>query len=622
MCGIVGVAGTEAIAPEALARAQHVLRARGPDDAGTWIEGATGLGHRRLSILDLSRSGHQPMLSADGRHVVVHNGEIYNFRALRDELAPEGGWQSESDTELILAAFARWGPACLDRFHGMFAFAIWDRRERTLFAARDRMGVKPLYYHHGGGRLAFASRPRALLALLPDLSRELDPQGLRFYLECGYVPAPHGIHRAIAKLPPAHYLLYREGELSVERYWDFREIEPERAWEDRPEEDLLDELEEIVSRSVRSRLVSDVPLGAFLSGGIDSSVVVGMMARHSSGPVRTFTVGFKEREFDESAHAEAVARHLGTEHHCEVLSVDRLLELLPAFREHYDEPFYDYSAFPTLAVSRMARERVTVSLSGDGGDELFGGYHYYGIAEALAPWFRLPRAARRAAAAAVGLLPRHRARLLAGALRADSLPAAFAFARSAAKDFPPVLRPDAAAGTASFADLFARAAAALPEGLAPAETGMRLDALYTLPDDYLQKVDLASMAWSLEARDPLLDQDLVEWSMRLPVSWKRRAGRNKYLLRKLAYRLVPAAILDRPKGGFEVPIHEWLRGPLRDWARERCHDPRLFQALPLDQPTVLELLALHESGARNVHPLLWAVLMLLDYASDVLEAPA
>ena len=597
MCGIVGIArvGGEAIDPADLERAKRTLETRGPDDSGTWIEGGTGLGHRRLSVIDLSPNGHQPMLSADGRYAIVHNGEIYNFRELRDELGgPGAGWFSQSDTEVVLAAYARWGAACVERFHGMFAFAIWDRRERTLFAARDRMGVKPLYYHAAPDRIAFASRPRALLALQPELSRDLDPQALRFYLECGYVPAPYSIHTALRKLPAAHTLLWNEKGLRTERYWDYRDICPDRSWEGRHEEDLLDELEEIVSRCVRSRLVSDVALGAFLSGGIDSSLVVAMMAKHSSGPVRTFTIGFEEREFDESPHAEAVAAHLGTDHHCRILGVDDLLELLPEFRRHYDEPFYDYSAFPTMAVSRMARERVTVSLSGDGGDELFGGYGYYQIAERIAPFIRLPGAVRNAMAASLGAAPSHRAKLLAGALRQRSDSSAFAFVRSVSKDFPSVLLPEVEHETEGIDALFTRAAESFAPGLRAGESGMRLDMQFTLPDDYLQKVDLASMAYSLESRDPLLDQDLVEWAMRLPLSWKLRGGRSKYLLRRLAYRHVPAALLDRPKGGFEVPIHEWLRGPLRDWAAERCHDAGLFRDVPLDQRTVLSLLALHE----------------------------
>ncbi len=611
MCGIVGVALADArpIDPDALSHACQTLARRGPDAEGTFREDGVGFGHRRLSILDLSPAGAQPMQSADGRYVIVHNGEVYNHLELRDELG--GAWRGSSDTETILAAFARRGPRCLERMHGMFAFAIWDRAEKSLFAARDRIGVKPFFYHASASGFAFASRPRALHALLPDLSRALDPQALRFYLEAGYVPAPLSIFAGIRKLEPAHTLRWCAGQLTLERYWDPTGIEPDPAWQQRREEDLLDELEEIVLRSVRWRLLSDVPLGAFLSGGIDSSLVVAAMRRLSAGPVKTFTIGFQERAFDESAHAAAVARHLETEHHSEQLSVDHLLELVPTFAVEYDEPLYDWSAFPTLALSRMARKHVTVSLSGDGGDELFGGYHYYAIAGSLAKLFRLPL--RGPLARGLSRLPSHRLRLLAGALAQRSEAGAFAFVRSVAKDFDPVLSRDLLPRTQSLADWFEQEARRYPAGLAAAERGMRLDTRFTLPDDYLVKVDVASMAFSLESREPLLDQDLVAWGMRLPLSWKLRGGRNKWLLRRLAARYVPDAILDRPKQGFVVPMDRWLRGPLRDWARERCEDEALFAKLPLDPAAVRRLFDLHMSGARDVHPLLWSVLVLLEF---------
>jgi asparagine synthase (glutamine-hydrolysing) len=363
---------------------------------------------------------------------------------------------------------------------------------------------------------------------------------------------------------------------------------------------------------VRWRLLSDVPLGAFLSGGVDSSVVVGAMRRLAAGPVETFTIGFAEPRYDESAAAAAVARHLGTEHKSEMLSVDHLLELVPLFAAEYDEPFYDISAFPTLALSRMARKHVTVALSGDGGDESFGGYHYYEIAETLGRLRRLPF--RGALGRALARVPAHRARLLAGALAAPSGAAAFAFVRGIAKDFAPVASPELLGATRSLADWFEDEAARLPSALAPAEQGMRLDTRFTLPDDYLVKVDVASMAFSLEAREPLLDHDVVDFGMRLPLAWKLRAGRNKWLLRQLAARYVPAALLDRPKQGFVVPMDRWLRGPLRDWARERCEERALFEKLPLDAGAVRRLFALHDSGARDVHPLLWSVLALLEFA--------
>ena len=619
MCGIVGLIDyRSALDADVIAAAARTLYKRGPDDSGIWMSENVGLGHQRLAIIDLTPSGHQPMLSADGRYVIVFNGEIYNFQQLRQRLNENGArGRSRNDTEVILAAYARWGSECVHRFHGMFAFAIWDRRERALFAARDRMGVKPFYYHYSADGFAFASRPRALLALNRKLSRELDEQALRFYLESGYVPAPYSIFQGIRKLPPAHRLILKDGRLKVERYWDFRQIAPEPAWKERREEDLLDELDELLSRSVRSRMISDVPLGAFLSGGIDSSLVVALMTKHSSQPVKTFTIGFEEKTYDESGHALAVSRSIGTEHHCEHLKVRDLLELMPTFSQEYDEPFFDSSAFPTMAVSRAARRRVTVSLSGDGGDELFGGYHYYRIARQLSAFYKLPKALRKATAVLVGAAPQHRCKLLSAALRQSSAVEAFCFTRSIAKDFEGTLLPEILRRTMPLRELFAEAAKAFPPGLTAAEQGMRLDAYYTLPDDYLQKVDVASMAFSLESREPLLDQDLIEWAMRLPLRWKLRGGQNKYLLRKLAYRYVPREILDRPKQGFEVPIQEWLKGPLKKWAEEQLNTQEHFKQIPLNQSALLRLFRMHNSGARSVHPLLWAVLILLDFSSRI-----
>jgi asparagine synthase (glutamine-hydrolysing) len=619
MCGIVGTIDFRStVVARELQDAANTLYNRGPDDSGVWVSENVGLGHRRLAILDVTPSGHQPMISADGRFVIVFNGEIYNFMELRQQLtAGETCWQSRSDTEVILAAYAKWGTECLRRFHGMFAFAIWDRRERTLFGARDRMGVKPFYYHASPDYFAFASRPRALLALKPDLSRELDPQALRLYLECGYVPAPYSIFRQVRKLPPAHWLLLGPDGLRVEPYWDFRKISPEPSWEQRPEADLIEELDSIVTRSIRSRMISDVPLGAFLSGGIDSSVVVAVMAKHSPQPVKTFTIGFEEKKYDESGHADAVARHLKTEHYCQRLTVNDLLELLPDVRREFDEPFSDYSAFPTMAVSRLARGYVTVSLSGDGGDELFGGYHYYQIARRIAPVWRLPTQLRNALGSVVAFAPSHRAKLLSAALQQNDDISAFAFMRSVSKDFDEVLSAGVVCETKSMGQLFLEAASAFAPGLTESEKAMRLDVSFTLPDDYLQKVDVSSMTFSLESRDPLLDHDLVEWCMRLPLKWKLRGGENKYLLRRLAYQYVPREILDRPKQGFGVPMAEWLRGPLKDWAHERLSDREIFETLPLNQSKILDIFRLHCTGQRNAHGLLWAVLMLSDFVGGL-----
>ncbi len=611
MCGIAGAAGTRAAEPARAEAAITSILARGPDDRGVWSEGGAVLANCRLAIQDLSSAGHLPMVTADERYVLAYNGEIYNFRELRAEL--DGPWRSDSDSEVILAAYRRWGKSFLQRLRGMFALGIWDRREKSLLLARDRLGVKPLYYALEGGEIVFGSRPRALIAYRPGLASALDLDGLALYLESGYFPASHGLYASIRKLPAGHWLEFREGRATVAPYWSPLQIEPIAAWRGRSENDLLDELEVLVERSVRSRLIADVPLGAFLSGGIDSSVVVAMMARLASGPVKTFTIGFREPQYDESAHAAKVARALGTEHRQEILSVDDLLALVPSFHEQFDEPFFDSSAFPALAVSRLARRQVTVALGGDGGDELFGGYHYYAILKRIAPAFRLPAALRRGVAGALALAPSHRLRLLGAALAESGPLKAFRLMRSISKDFGSVLAPEVRPRL-DLDQVFAHSLKRMPESLSAAERAMRLDLTHILPEEYLQKTDVSSMAYSLEAREPLLDHELVEWSQRLPLAWKLRSGEGKYLLRRLAYRLLPREIVERPKQGFTVPIDRWLRGPLRDWARERLEDRRLYERFPLDRRRMQELFALHLSGRRDTHPLLWAVLMLHPFA--------
>ncbi len=619
MCGIVGVVDLcNQVEAEEVRNAANTLRNRGPDDNGVWVDGCVGLGHRRLAILDTSDASHQPMASRNGRYVIVFNGEIYNYRDLRQQLNISN-WQSDGDTEVILEAYTKWGVDCLRHFHGMFAFAIWDCHEQQMFVARDRMGVKPFYYHASPTGFLFASRPRALKSLNHNLGYRIDEQALRYYLEGGYVPAPHSIHKDIRKLPAAHYLLFDKNGLRIQRYWDFRQILPDTSWELRHEDDLLDELDDIVSRVVQSRMVSDVPLGAFLSGGIDSSLVVAMMARISAQPIKTFTIGFDNKKYDESSHALAVAEYLGTEHYCEQLKVDELLQLLPTFQKEYDEPFFDCSAFPTMAVSRLARQHVTVSLSGDGGDELFGGYHYYRIVQQLEPFYKLPKWLRFSIASLIGTLPNHQLKLLSAALRQSNLAAAFAFSRSIQKDFDSVLLCSLMAQTQSLREMFSVMSRSFPKSLRASEQGMRLDALFTLADDFLQKVDVGSMAFSLESREPLLDQELVEWGMRLPLKWKLRGGTNKYLLRKLSYRYLPQEILDRPKQGFGVPIDQWLRGPLKQWAIDRIENSKLFDFVPLEQSKVRGLFELHQTGKRNVHPLLWAILMLLDFTANQID---
>ena len=385
MCGIVGVfdCGGLLPPPERFAESLNRLRRRGPDDSGTWSCNQVRLGHRRLAILDLSPMGHQPMVSADGRFVIVFNGEIFNHADLRPLLTPPGGWHGTSDTETLLEAYREWGSACLSRLNGMFAFAIWDNLERRLFLARDRMGVKPLYYSWSKGRFVFGSRPSAMTGLLTGGS-EIDPGSLRTFLELGYIPAPLSFYQKIRKLPPGHSMVVDARGPREERYWDYRHIVPDTSLLKRSEDELIDELDELIRSAVRLRMISDVPLGAFLSGGVDSAYIVAAMGAVSNTPPKAFSIGFREEAFDEGPAATAIAQHLGVDHVLETLHVGDLLSLLPLYVDEFDEPFADSSAFPTMAVAQLARRHVTVALTGDAGDELFGGYHYYPLFESLA----------------------------------------------------------------------------------------------------------------------------------------------------------------------------------------------------------------------------------------------
>jgi asparagine synthase (glutamine-hydrolysing) len=613
MCGIAGSYSPRGEPPQQqrLEAALQRLERRGPDDQGIWHEEQVCLGQRRLAILDLSPAGHQPMRSSDGRYVVTFNGEIYNHLLLRQQLQPAGGWRGSCDTETLIEAYRHWGEDCLARLQGMFAFVIWDRIQQRLFAARDRLGVKPFYYRWSGGRFHFASRPGALLELTKGETQALDPDALRAYFDLGYIPAPLSLYSGSRKLNPGHFLVVDARGMREQCYWDFRSIAPDAALAVRSEEDLADELQALLVSAVRDRLLSDVPLGAFLSGGVDSAMVVAAMKLAGVAAPKTFTIAFDEEDFDEGPAAERIARHLGVEHIQEKLSVHQLLDLLPLYVEEYDEPFADSSAFPTLAVSRCARQQVKVVLTGDGADELFGGYHHYLLMQRLGRLTRMPRTGRMALQQALRMLPAHRMKLLAGALDATTAAGLFGYLRNISKDYPSPLLPEVLANTAVTADAFARTAAGFASDLSGAEIGMRLDAAYILPGAYLQKVDVATMAFSLEARCPMTDYRLVEWAMRLPLEYKLRGGTTKYLLKKVLARHLPAQMVYQPKKGFSVPLAQWLRGPLKGWSLELINDHSLMSRLPLSVANIRKLAHLHQSGRRETYPLLWSVLMLL-----------
>jgi asparagine synthase (glutamine-hydrolysing) len=613
MCGILGLFNpTGAPLPsDTFDSALDRLKLRGPDDSGIWRDECVLLGHRRLAIVDLTATGHQPMESSDRRYIIVFNGEIYNHNELRPRLKPRGDWRGTSDTETLIEAYRAWGTDCLKYLNGMFAFAIWDRTERTLFVARDRMGVKPLYYFDLNGAFGFGSRPGALTMLADDGALEIDPEGLRVYLELGYIPAPLSFHRNVRKLPAGHYLLVNARGVRRVRYWDFRSIKPDPSMNSRPEGELIEELDALVRSAVKVRLMSDVPLGAFLSGGIDSALTVAAMKGGGVQHPKTFTIAFTDQAYNEGPAAAQAAEHLGVDHVHETLDVNSLLDLLPIYIQEYDEPFADSSAFPTMAVARLARRHVTVALSGDGADELFGGYHYYPLIDRLAAMLGWHAKNKRLAGRLFKSLPWHRTKLLAGALQCQDTVGLFHFLRSVGKDYPSLVSEDIAHSTANSASWFAHFATGFAMDLSAAETAMRLDAGLTLPDLFLQKVDVATMAYSLEARCPMTDYRLVEWAMRLPMQFKVRNGETKYLLKKVLSKYLPAECVYRPKMGFAVPLAKWLRGPLRSWAEELIHDDTLMSRLPLDKERVRELLRQHSAGDRESHPLLWSVLMLL-----------
>lgn len=626
MCGIVGIVDRRGASSEALT--SHVqammgaIRHRGPDDDGDWVDGEAGvaLGFRRLAIIDLSPGGHQPMVSADGRFVVVYNGEIYNYRELKAELSGLGHrFQSQSDTEVMLAAIGQWGvKAAMQRLCGMFAIALWDRETRTLTLARDRLGEKPVHYAHTGGLFLFGSELKGLRAH-PDCPHDIDPAALSHYFRRAYVPAPLTIYAGVRKLPPGHILTLAPGrDAVVEPYWSLAEIAA-RPRSTLSEDELVERLDALLRDAVARTTIADRPLGALLSGGVDSSSVAALMQATSTARIKSFTIGFGEASHDESAAAEAVARHLGTDHVTLRATPEDALSLIPSMAEIYDEPFADSSQVPTHMVSRLAREHVVVVLSGDGGDEVFAGYNRHVAMAQLGSLLDLPRSVRGFAASLAGAVPpsvwEAGASVLPASVRpremADKMQklAGFLDAENADAvherlltqwDEPPVASPSPPPA---------------PPGAALADALERMqlrDSLDYLPDDILTKVDRASMAVGLEARAPLLDHRVVELAWSLPRSMRVRGGKGKWALRRVLDRYVPRALIDRPKTGFALPLAEWLRGPLRDWAESLLATNALHPALKPEP--IRAAWAEHLAGTRNHQHRLWCVLMFQAWA--------
>jgi len=612
---------------------------RGPDAEGAWFDAEAGIGLavRRLSILDLSPHGHQPMISAGGRYVIAYNGEVYNFETLRRELEKSSvTWRGHSDTEVILAAIEAWGlEAAIQKFIGMFAFALWDRTDRTLSLVRDRLGIKPLYYGWGKNALVFGSELKALRAH-PSFEPRLNHDAVVLVLRHKYIPAPHSIYEGVYKLEPGRILqvstaaIAQAAKASSACYWSAKRVAQlgQETLFGGSEREAVDHLETLLRDAVKQCMVSDVPLGAFLSGGIDSSTVVALMQTQSDHPVKTFTIGFNESSYDEAKYAKEVARHLGTEHTELYVTPEEALNVIPKLPTLFDEPFSDSSQIPTFLVSAMARQHVTVCLSGDGGDELFAGYRRYAVCREI--WNKL------------GWIPSQLRRMVANTLIAAPdvlLNAGFFWLTPFFKKYG---RPGVVA------DKLKTVAEVLtcptPEGLYHERLSdwkdpstvvilgkdqrtlftdpscmpdlrdfthrmMFLDTVTYLPDDILTKVDRASMGVSLETRVPLLDHRVVEFAWRLPLAHKVAAGLEKRVLRQVLYRYVPPEIVDRPKKGFGVPMDVWLRGPLRDWAEDLLDERRLKVEEIFDPQPVRQKWQEHLSGKRNWHYCLWNVLM-------------
>ena len=638
MCGITGFYSTAKLNEKK--RFQEIGRAmcraishRGPDGQDLWQGEDTPLilGHLRLAIIDLSDEGKQPMTSASGRYVMTYNGEFYNFQDMRKDLKSAGvSFRGRSDTEVFLAAIDYWGlNLALQKISGMFAIALWDRHEKVLHFMRDRMGKKPLYIGWAGQSLVFGSELKAL-RVHPDFKAEINRNSLNAYIQYGYVPAPHCIYQNVWTLPAGHRMALHLPSLEagqdlqskMEAYWNHLRVLQESRTKENSKSDaaLVEEFETLLKTCVRDRMVSDVPLGAFLSGGIDSSTIVALMQKESARPVKTYSIGFDEAGFDEAVYAKKVAAHLGTDHRELYLKPEDTRDVIPLLPDIYDEPFSDISAIPTYLVSKFAREDVTVALSGDGGDEMLGGYNRHLIAPKLASAMTfLPRPLREAMARGILSVPPEK-----WAQIKPNRPEFGTHIHKVAQMLPMRSRKEIyralLSGHPNAGDLVlgSETPAVLDDGaewdpdgqgLSFAEEMMARDAMGYLPNDILAKVDRASMAVALEARAPLLDMRIYSYVWGLPENAKIRGGQGKWLLRETLKRHVPAALFERPKQGFSMPVSAWLRGPLKEWGEELLSPEKLKNQGYLNPALVRCLWNSHQSGQRDIGPALWTILM-------------
>ncbi|MBA3454727.1 MAG: asparagine synthase (glutamine-hydrolyzing) [Deltaproteobacteria bacterium] len=629
MCGIVGALRLDSthVNGEWLRVARDCLTHRGPDDAGMHLEGGLGLAHRRLSIIDLSEAGRMPMTNETGDVWAVFNGEIYNFPALRTELEGHGHvFRSHTDSEVVVHAYEQWGTDSFARYDGMFAVAIWDRKRRRLVLARDIAGEKPLYYFHKANKVVLFASTISPLLTSPEVPRVVDPEALRLYAEFGFVPETRSIIEGVQKVAPGTFVVFEDNQAPVRHtYWSFKDsVLPNRPEREVTLDQATDHLHELLRSSVRARLVADVPLGAFLSGGIDSSLVVALMAETSARTVRTFTIGFREAAFDESEYAHRVAKHLGVENTTMVVSAADVLRELDSITHAFDEPMADYSALPSLAVARLARRHVTVALTGDGADEAFGGYRYYGATRLFEKVSSIvPRVVRRQIARAAALVPDPRVRRALA--RSSSIDAAAYFGRSgfyrgatASSGLLHIFPPDSPRH--SPADTVASYVRSFPH-LRATEAGMLWDATHTLPGAWLAKVDRTTMAVGLEARAPFLDRRVLEYAFQLPLDHRVRGQQKKIVLKRVLARYLPTELIERPKQGFTAPMRTWFANELRAELYDRLSPARVARFGVFDPAGVQKLLRDQTSGAADHTQLLWALFHLDRWYDAYIESP-
>ena len=610
MCGILGTIfnGKKKFNKNLFESSLDLLNSRGPDFSKIDEGNDYIFGHKRLSIIDLSQNSNQPMYSNCKRYICLFNGEIYNFQKLKKNLLEKKyNFRSSGDTEVLLNGWIEWGVEIFDKLDGMYSFAIWDQQLKKLIIARDRIGEKPLYYLKDENSFSFSSRPKSLLRLYPDYKTKFDPQSLRFFIENGYVPSPYTIHQKMFKLEPGSYLILdKKFQINKKNYYNFKKKKNNKILLN--ESSAINQLDILLGRSVENRMISDVPLGSFLSGGVDSSLITSYMARYKSDKINTFSITFEDKSQDESEHALLVSKHLKTNHNVINFKSNKILDLLEIYEDNFDEPFYDTSAFPVLAISEFTKNNVSVVLTGDGADELFGGYfiyllHRYSKYNNLIPNFLIN---------IIKQINNHKIKLFANTIGKSSS-SLFFYLRSITKDFKNPLNEIFLSNTFSSEKFFKENIWNNYNEFSSTEKCMLQDIKYNLADNYLQKIDMGTMSYSLEARSPYLSEDLVNWSLNIPLKFKINNFKGKYLLKKLASNYLPNNIIYRKKMGFEVPMENWLRYELKDWMIDLFEYGKKYSELPIDFNIVDKLLELHLKKIRNVFPILWALLMLINY---------